>query len=127
MKNSSAPEADAIVGLTKTLSDDFVILTPYRNQESLIRKKNWKLAEEEKLMTIHRSQGREWDTVIISLVDQSPGFFTNSNSSKGIHVLNTAISRTKRNLILVGNIRNWSQCSEQMISELINNSTPLIL
>lgn len=118
-KNSSTPEAASSIQIAKEQSDNYVILTPYRNQIDLIRKMNWRLVAEEKVLTIHRSQGREWDTVIISLVDPFPGFFTDSTKEQGIRTINTAISRTKKKLIIVGNLSKWKSYSHQMISTLI--------
>lgn len=119
-KNSSSSEANAVVSLSKQLQGgDFAILTPYRNQVALIGRKNRELFEEEKLMTIHRSQGREWDTVILSIVDEGPGYFTNSRNEVGVHVINTALSRAKKQLILIGNLQKWKDCKGQLITELL--------
>lgn len=56
-------------------------------------------------MTIHKSQGSEWDTVIFSVVDDSPAgsgkrgaFFTNSLNHKfnSLNLINTVVSRAKK-------------------------------
>lgn len=53
-------------------------------------------------MTIHKSQGSEWDNVIFSVVDDSnfgkrKMFFTNSlnHNFKSLNLINTVVSRAK--------------------------------
>ena len=117
---ASTPEAKKVVELARELADeDFVILTPYNNQRLLIARMNYSLVRQEKLLTVHKSQGREWDTVIVSLADEPPGYYTNSNLENGLHVLNTALSRAKKKLILVGDLKRWRNQPRQMIAEII--------
>ena len=85
----------------------------------LIVRMNYSLVHQEKLLTVHKSQGREWDTVIVSLADEPPGYYTNSNLENGLHVLNTALSRAKKKLILVGDLTKWRNQPRQMIAEII--------
>ena len=67
-------------------------------------------------MTIHSSQGREWDTIIISICDDDgtnrpiPLRFTSSvDGYGGLKVMNTAVSRAKKRIILVCNHDFWSK------------------
>ena len=101
------------------MNENYVILTPYNKQRMLIAKMDKSLVRQEKLLTVHKSQGREWDTVIVSLADEPPGYFTNSNREDGLHVLNTALSRAKKRLILVGDLARWRNQQRQMIAGII--------
>jgi len=103
---------------------DFVILTPYKNQVSLLSKRFPKLKEN--VLTIHRSQGREWDTVILSVADNRvqnkdvPLRFTSTkDGSNGKKVMNTAVSRAKKNLVVVCDCEFWSEQEGEMISKIV--------
>lgn len=95
------------------------ILTPYTNQVRLIRDslrglrnsnyvENWKAREWEdyekiEVMTVNRSQGREWDTVFFSASDTgrlegNRPFLADTSCPEGKLVVNTAISRSKKYL-----------------------------
>ena len=105
-----APESD---------KGTLAILTPYKNQVQLIQNslrgleqsnvlRSWKTREWEDLakievMTVHRSQGREWDTVFFSASDTgrlagNRPFLADTSCHKGELVVNTAISRSKKYL-----------------------------
>ena len=108
--------------IEKVISDynlkDFMVLTPYKNQESLIKKFT------DRVMTVHRAQGQEWDTVILSVCDKENMYFTDSTNkrSKGLELINTAISRAKKNLIVVCDCDFWKECDGQLISAIVNYS-----
>ena len=111
------------------LDEDYCILTPYKGQVALLQTRLPNARREERISTIHKSQGREWDTVIFSVVDGSnskPWFTDSSNElSQGKYVLNTAISRAKKKLIIVCDVQYWSSRSDadiQLISNLIKIS-----
>lgn len=103
------------------------IITPYRNQRQLIDgfirrllKKYEKTEDmEEDILTVHRSQGREWDVVLFSVTDTyDEKSFTNSSDLEARKLINTAVSRAKKLLILVGDANSWLQHTGQLISEL---------
>jgi superfamily I DNA and/or RNA helicase len=48
---------------------DFVILTPYKKQIRLLNNYLPQERNDLKILTVHGSQGREWETVILSVVD----------------------------------------------------------
>ncbi len=119
LPRTSIPEAKAIAELCSHINvDDYIILTPYRNQVSLISEVAPVLKRDQKILTIHRSQGREWDTVILSVVDAYSSFFMDSN--KNIKVINTAVSRAKKWLIIVCDTYCWQKKQGQLISELVS-------
>jgi hypothetical protein len=106
------------------MEESFAILTPYRKQVALLGNSLPEARRQGRIMTVHKSQGREWDTVIISIVDgrfNRPWFTDTTNvKSRGIHVMNTAISRARKRLILVCDVDFWQrQDPEQLIFQLL--------
>lgn len=123
----STNEVEAIRKIVENLKrmnqNDFVILSPYRKQ---IKHLNQYLPQERnelKILTVHGSQGREWETVILSVVDTSDKFFVDSTLavSRGLNLVNTAISRAKRRLIIVCDKEYWIRQRGQLITDLIKN------
>ena len=97
-KRQNPAEAKAIAEWVEAnREEEYAVLTPYKNQVALIA--SALKGEEENVMTIHASQGREWDTVLFSVSDTYDMFFTNSMIFP--RLLNTAVSRAKKRLILV--------------------------
>lgn len=119
---TSEAECSAIKTLANSPSfseTDFAILTPYKNQVALLSKSMPGFAAAGKIMTIHASQGREFHTVILSVVDTANMFFTDSRNPIGRAVLNTAISRVKSDLILVLDYDYWHTQKRQLIGQLL--------
>lgn len=73
---------------------DMGIITPYRNQAEETNKALGRTIAS----TVHKYQGRECDTIIISTVDNEPTEF-----SDDANLLNVAISRAKTRLCIVTN------------------------
>lgn len=75
---------------------------------------------DDRVMTVHRSQGREWNTVFFSAVDTNDMYFTNSakRASHGLEVVNTAVSRAKRRLIIVCDAIYWSTQYGQLLCKI---------
>jgi len=114
------------------LDEDYCILTPYKDQVSFLQRSLQRARQEERILTIHKSQGREWNTVILSIVDGSNirPWFTDSTDpvSQGLYVLNTAVSRAQKKLIIVCDANYWLSRQDaeiQLISNLINISKKL--
>ncbi len=117
-KRGNPDEADAVKRLVETLNmnpDDpegFVILTPYRDQKNLLERRCKDVKDN--IMTIHSSQGREWHTVIISICDDDSTtkevalrFTSSVDGYGGLKVMNTAVSRASKRIILVCNYNFW--------------------
>ena len=125
VKRTSKSEAIAIQELVNELRNDgnkdFVILTPYRNQVNLLNYHMPRERNELKILTVHKGQGQEWDTVILSVVDTYDMFFTDTTNrqSKGLNLINTAISRAKHKLIIVCDKNYWINQPGQLIYELL--------
>lgn len=103
---------------------DYAILTPYRFQLGLLSKNLRKAAADGRIMTIHASQGREFDTVVLSVVDTTNKYYTNSSVPIGKMVLNTAISRAKKELVLVLDSDYWAAQENQLIGRLLRTASP---
>lgn len=116
-------EAIAIKNFIRNLTNnDFIILTPYKKQLKVLGKEMPRERNNLKILTVHGSQGREWDIVILSVVDTSDKWFVDStnNLSKGLKLLNTALSRARKELIIVCDENYWRNQKGQLISDLIN-------
>ena len=121
-KRTSHAECTAIHALADDLSFrgiDFAILAPYKKQVALLSKAMPSLAAAGRIMTVHAAQGREFHTVILSVVDTTDKYFVASDNPIGRSVLNTAISRVKSNLILVLDYDYWYTQEPQMIGQLL--------
>lgn len=123
-KRTSPNESQAIARYLQRSGDlDVGIITPYKAQRQLLKatfRYNRDLAES--VMTVHGSQGREWDVVLFSIVDTSNKWFTDSHSrvSNGKNVINTAVSRAKKKLILVCDVDYWQTQDNQLIGKLLS-------
>ena len=120
----SAPEALKALELLGSADDStsIAILTPYKNQVKLIRDKlrSANLEENVDVLNTHKAQGREWDWVIFSVVDdgrKNGPWFTDSTNSQGCAVLNTTISRAKSRLTLLLHKDFWNR-RDCLIGEL---------
>ena len=124
-KRVSQAECDAIEELLRNyrgLRESSGIIAPYRNQVELLKQ----MARRNRfpfdsVVTVHQSQGREWDNVFLSVTDTTDKFFTNSLSSlsDGKKVINTAVSRAKKNLIIVCDYKYWIAQKSQLIGKLL--------
>lgn len=128
-------EALAIFGLIKeryTLNSDVVILAPYNDQVKAIARKLPEFQKENKILTVHKAQGQEWDTVIYSVCDSGNGkrpWFTDSHNqlSNGLNNINTAISRAKKELIIVCNEEEWLGRDGQLIQGIVQAATERLI
>ena len=122
-KRTSRTECRVICTLADELSFkgiDFAILAPYKKQVALLAKEMPSLASAGRIMTVHAAQGREFDAVILSVVDTTDKFFVASDNPIGRAVLNTAISRVKADLVLVLDAEYWQTQKQELIGQLLN-------
>ena len=109
-------------------NENLAILTPYRNQRALLAGTAKKSSyPQEVSLTVHRAQGREWDTVLFSVVDTDGKWFTTTliPKSNGTQIINTAVSRAKKKLILVCDCEYWSRQSNELIGKLLQIARPI--
>ncbi len=105
---------------------DYAILTPYINQVKLLGKLLPRDRNEGRIMTVHGAQGKEWENVLLSVVDTDRKWFTDSMiaKSRGLHLLNTAVSRAQRRLIIFCNSNYWKKQNGQLIKGLLDVAQP---
>jgi hypothetical protein len=110
-----------LTAFLKSRRIDYAILTPYVKQVRLLGKHLPQERQELKILTVHGSQGREWDTVILSVADTKDKWFVDSANprSKGLYLLNTAVSRAKKRLIIVCDLAYWKAQRGQLLTDLI--------
>jgi hypothetical protein len=85
------------------------IIAPYKNQAEALRKEFSDIES----ATVHKFQGREKETIIISTVDDEISDFADDP-----YLINVAISRAKKRLILV--VSGNEQKADRNISDLIS-------
>lgn len=85
------------------------IITPYKEQAEAINR----ALGQDIASTVHKYQGQECDTIIISMVDNMPTDFSDDAS-----LLNVAISRAKKHLCIVATGNDIPE--ERILSQLIN-------
>ena len=140
-KYENAAEANRIMNAVKKWVEwkpdsdkgGLAILTPYRNQVRLIRDalkalgnsgavvgwrhEEWEDFRSVEVMTVNRSQGREWDTVFFSACDTgrlagNEPFLADTACLAGSLVVNTAISRSKKFLRFFLDRQFWAGRAE---------------
>ncbi|KAB2916157.1 MAG: hypothetical protein F9K23_08585 [Bacteroidetes bacterium] len=109
------------VALYHKTDNDFAILAPYNNQVYLIGHTLNEIRNDQRIMTIHKSQGQEWGTVIFSVSDSHSPFMVDSRNARvnAVNLINTAVSRAKRRLVIVCDTNYWSNQPDQFICGLV--------
>ena len=109
------------------------MIAPYVNQRNLLAESMHRLMKkhglsedmDDDIVTVHSSQGREWDVVIFSVTDSfQEAFLTDSRRPESLRLLNTAVSRARKLLILVGDAADWQRRPGQLLSELLRLASP---
>ncbi len=120
--NENHGEAVAISNIVRNLSKnkDYAILTPFRNQCALLISHKLPYS---RVLTIHKSQGKEFDLVILSPVKFSQ-YMTDSNNRIALFTLNVAVSRAKRHIIIVCDYALWIRKDGQFINSLLKIAKP---
>lgn len=92
-----------------TNPDETGIITPYKNQVAALQKEIPEIDAD----TVHKFQGKEKDTIIISTVDDEISDFADDK-----YLINVAVSRAKNQLILV--VTGNEQTQERNITDLVS-------
>ena len=76
------------------------------------------------IVTVHGSQGREWDTVLFSVVDTTDKFFVDSLNqiSDGKKLVNTAVSRARKRIVIVCDYAYWITQKNQLICRILEKA-----
>jgi hypothetical protein len=125
-KNKRDNLSEAIVIQKYCLShindDNFCILSPYNDQIELLKSLMPEFYIEERILTVHKSQGREWDTVLLSVCDTNNMWFTDTcrQITNGKNLINTAVSRARKELIIVCDSDFWIKQQGQFIQGLLS-------
>ena len=112
------------------------IITPYRRQRRLLSDamdrllKKYQMEDEDMeddIVTVHQSQGREWDIVLFSVTDafDEKHFTDTVKNQQALKLINTAVSRAKRVLVIIGDAEDWKGKPGQLISELFAVGTEI--
>lgn len=121
-KRENPNEAFAIKNYLETSNDtDFAILAPYNNQVQMIGNLLPEVRNDQRILTVHKSQGQEWSTVIFSVTDTYNMWFVDSTNtvSTALNLINTSVSRAKKKLVIVCDTTYWLRQPEQFIYGLI--------
>lgn len=117
--NTNVKEAEVIKQIVEKFASDqqIGILCPYKKQQELISQT---INRRHPVLTVHKSQGQEYDIVILCVTDarQSHCLLTNSKLFSGLTCINTAVSRAKKELIIVCN-PCWMDYDVQLINGLL--------
>lgn len=109
-KHTNPAECDAIKRfLISNPLSNYAILAPFRKQRALLSK----VFPQDTVFTIHGSQGREWDTVFLSVTVTSQNWFLKPR------LINTAVSRAKKRLIIVCDESYWRSRQNHIIGGLV--------
>lgn len=92
-----------------TNTEEIGIITPYKNQVAALQKEIPEIDAD----TVHKFQGKEKDTIIISTVDDEISDFADDK-----YLINVAVSRAKKKLILV--VSGNEQTQERNIMDLVS-------
>lgn len=122
-------EAEAVRALMEEMDPEpgtVAVLTPYADQARLLASALPKWRDD--VMTVHRAQGREWDTVVFSVANCRAEIggkdvqlrFTSTADPDGIgtKVVNTAVSRARRRLVLVCDRGFWTGMPGELVGRL---------
>jgi hypothetical protein len=129
ISNSECEAIEAILRNSYSLHTSSGIITPYKNQVGILKRMASRINfPPENILTVHRSQGREWDTIFLSVTDTTDKFFTNSLSSvsEGKKIINTAVSRARKNLVIVCDYQYWITQTSQLIGKLLAVAEELV-
>lgn len=108
-RNSSLEEAQEIVNYIRVNQlEDVYILTPFRNQESVVNyylevaKQKGEISESVSCGTIHKVQGRENKTIILSTaISRNTSFRTFDWVKNNSQLINVGVTRAREKLIVV--------------------------
>ncbi len=123
LKNENYEEARAIVEYIKRNElKDVAIITPFKNQQNLITKMmNENGIKDVTCGTIHQVQGAEKDTIIISTsISPKTSKKTFDWIKNNSEITNVAVTRAKKNLVVVSDVEALEKLSTDKNDDLYN-------
>lgn len=115
-KHTNAKEIEAIKTLFPLLDHDYAVITPFVKQRQALISNGLNY---ERVFTIHRSQGQEFNDVVFSPVTLHY-HLSDSNNPLALQALNVAISRVKKRLIVVCDVHFWRKHPHQFLTQVLN-------
>jgi hypothetical protein len=106
--------------------EDVGIITPFNNQKRALQNALPQLRMQERILTFHKSQGREFETLIISPVFKHR-YLSDSTNQSAKEAINVAISRAKSNIIIVCDYHYWMRYEEQFLTDILRSAKPFNL
>lgn len=101
--------------LTDKSFSDYAVLAPFRDAVSMLKHG---YVDADSVFTIHGSQGREWDDVILSVVETTKNWFLTEK------LINTAVSRAKKRLFVICDADYWKMAKDSLIGGLLSVAEP---
>lgn len=100
--NRSDDIVNGSVGIVVNIWDEQTIVVDYDGTLAEYGPLEWDELSLAYAITVHKSQGSEYDTVVIPIIRNTASGFVNRN------LLYTAITRAKKKLVLIGNPQNFA-------------------
>jgi hypothetical protein len=97
--------------LTRRVTEAVFVVSPFRDIVDNLRKEvgSRLLSASNRLGTVHTTQGKEADIVVLVLGTATNQAGSRSWASKTPNLLNVAVTRARRRLIVIGDYQNWSK------------------
>jgi AAA domain len=104
-------DKDRETELTRRVTDAVFVVSPFRDIVDHLRKVADQLlppAARNHVGTVHTTQGKEADIVILVLGTAADQAGSRKWASQTPNLLNVAVTRARRRLVVIGDYRNWS-------------------
>jgi hypothetical protein len=107
----AASDKERRAELGRRVAGAVFVISPFRDVVDQLREVvGWRLPPEAKrLGTVHTTQGKEADIVILVLGTAADQAGSRKWASQAPNLLNVAVTRARRRLVVIGDYRNWSQ------------------
>ncbi|MFI0943601.1 AAA domain-containing protein [Streptomyces sp. NPDC021020] len=105
--------------LARRLNESVFVISPFRDVVSGIGKVAAKHLNSRRYGTVHTTQGKEADIVILVLGTSSAQVGSRNWASQKPNLLNVAVTRARRRLIVIGDVADWSR--HQYFKDLANH------
>jgi hypothetical protein len=97
--------------LTRRVTEAVFVVSPFRDIVDNLRKEvgSRLLSASNRLGTVHTTQGKEADIVLLVLGTATDQARSRNWASQPPNLLNVAVTRARRRLVVIGDYRNWSK------------------